>query len=298
MTANLRWYWNRIKSYVGRPRLVIQHKPVVLDGAERCEHPLFVLGAHRSGTSLVRRMLNAHPEISCPPESFFIAHYAAMLDDGFCIAGYDGFGYDREAMRKDLADKASALHEALRIARGKSIWADKTPRYLDDAEAIDRLFAGKPRYLLVYRHPLDIIHSLFKRGWKQNDIEDDFESALAYVREAIERLDAFHANHPERCARIEYGALCADTAGVLRVALEKIGLDYHPAMLEFGSKQHNFGLEDPVIRGNLEIKPSAGAWRSWKDGMRARAAEVFGKRALEDDYWGTSGPVSRSAGRK
>jgi hypothetical protein len=121
------WYWNRVKTYVGRPRMIVQTKPVVIGDDDRCESPIFIVGAHRSGTSLVRRLFNSHREIACPPESFFIANYAAMLDDRFVGAGYEAFGYSAEEARADIARKASELHEAYRIATGKSIWADKTP---------------------------------------------------------------------------------------------------------------------------------------------------------------------------
>lgn len=285
MKSGLRWYWNRIKSYIGRPRLIIQQKPVILDDHEPCQHPIFILGAHRSGTSLLRRMLNSHPEIACPPESFFIAHYAAMQDEELCIAGYDGLGYDREAMRADLARKASELHEAFRISQSKAIWADKTPQYLAIAEQIDVLFARQPRYLLIYRHPCDIVHSLHKRGWKQNEIEDDFDAALHYVHLSIKRLDAFFAAHPGRCARFDYKDLCCTTETTLRTALDQIGLAYDPAMLDFADRQHNYGLEDPVIHGQPKIKESSGAWRSWNSSQMERAIAIFGPRAREDIYW-------------
>lgn len=283
--TNAGWYWNRIKSYIGRPRTVIQQQAVIIRDDDICDRPLFILGAHRSGTSLLRRMVNSHPEIACPPESFMIAQYAKMMDDDLCRAGYDGFGYDLEAMRQDLEWRARSLHEAFRIAQGKQIWADKTPHYLSVADDIDRLFNRRPRYLLIYRHPCSIVHSIYKRGWKFNDIDDPFEAAIEYVRESMARLQEFESTHSDRCASIDYRQLCHDPERELRRSLEKLDLRYDSDMLDFGNKPHNFGLEDPVIRGKPTIEISEGAWESWSRAKKQRAAAAFGPRAMELDYW-------------
>ncbi len=279
------WYWNRVKTYLGRPRMIVQTKPVVIDDAQRCDNPIFIVGAHRSGTSLVRRLFNSHREIACPPESFFIANYAAMLDDRFVGAGYEAFGYSVDEARRDIARKASELHEAYRIATGKSIWADKTPQYTDHLEAIDRLYGGKARFVLVLRHPGDIVHSIYKRDWRFNDIADGFESALAHVKRSIDNLLAFEAKFPDRCTRIVYCDLCADPEAVLTPVLDRLGLEFDPGMLEFADKDHNFGLEDPVIRGTKSISLNSGAWRSLTLDQQARIVETFGPRADEALYW-------------
>lgn len=283
--SNLGWYWNRVKAYIGRPRLLVQEKPVILNEADFCESPLFIMGAHRSGTSLVRRMFNSHPDIACPPETFFIAEYARMLDDVLVLNGYESFGYDREAMRRDLARKASSLHEAYRLSQGKSLWADKTPRYVQQIEPIDRLFARKARFVLVLRHPADIVHSNYKRGWRFNDIDDFFESTLVYVKDSIDRLLAFEKAHQERCTRIVYRQLCDAPEATLRAALPRIGLTFHSDMLNFESKSHNYGLEDPVVRGKRVVELSAGAWRSWNTDQRQRAEAIFGRHILQDKFW-------------
>lgn len=265
--------------------MIVQTKPVVINDTDYCDTPIFIVGAHRSGTSLVRRLFNSHREIACPPESFFIANYAAMLDDKFVGAGYDAFGYSPEEARTDLARKASQLHEAFRIATGKAIWADKTPQYTDHLEAIDRLYAGKARFVVVLRHPGDVVHSIFKRNWRFNEIEDGFESALAHVKLSIDNLLAFEAKFPDRCTRIVYDELCADPETVLTQTLARLGLEFDPGMLDFADKDHNFGLEDPVIRGTKSIALNAGAWRSLTTAQQARIVETFGPQANETLYW-------------
>ena len=279
------WYLNRVRTWIGRPRLVKQRQAIPVAEHPRCEHPLLVLGAHRSGTSLLRRMLNSHPDIACPPESFFFEHYAKMQDDDFVVAGYDGLGFTASEMREDLARKASELHEAFRLAADKPIWADKTPQYLAHAEKIDRLFDRRPRYLMIHRHPCDIVYSLHSRGWKQNEVEDAFESQVVYVKEALANLESFHNAHPDRTARFSYEAMCDNPEEVLGRALEGVGLSFAPQMLDFASADHNFGVEDPVVRGQNTISYSGGHWRDWSRARIARVEEAFGKQIHAERYW-------------
>lgn len=289
----LLWYWNRMRNWLGRPRLVVQTRAVVLDDAARCREPVFIVGPHRSGTSLVRRLFNSHHAIACPPESFFIAHYAAMLDDSLVADGYAGFGASLAEMREDLARKAASLHEAYRMATGKHIWADKTPQYSSHLDPIDRLFDRRARFVIVLRHPGDVVHSIYKRGWRFNALADDFESALAHVRQSLDAVLAFEATQPDRCTRIVYEDLCVAPEQVLTAALARLGLPFDPGMLNFAGKPHNFGQEDPVVRGTSGITRQSGAWRSLSAARQQRLVEVFGPRIPADSYW--SGCRDRAA---
>lgn len=282
------WYYRRIRSYLGRPRIEVQTCAVLQSEIEQCEDPIFLIGPHRSGTSLVRRIFNSHPEIACPPESFVIEKYAAMLEDRHILAGYEGFGYDYNLMRRDLAFKASSLHEAYRIATGKRIWADKTPIYSLHLEAIDRLFAARPRYVLILRHPGDVVHSLYRRGWRLGEIDDDFEDALNHTHLCIEAILEFERRHPKRCVRIVYEELCDQPEQVLTATLQSMGLQYSSTMLRFFENAHNYGLEDPIVRGSEKILPSNGLWRSLSRSQQARIVATFGPRVEERNYWGGS----------
>ncbi len=283
--GNLGWHYNRIKSYIGRPRLIVQEKPVILNDKERCETPIFIIGVHRSGTSLVRRMFNSHPEIACPPETYFMENYVRLYETPSARTGYNAFGYDEEAMRDDLARKASDLHEAYRLSQGKKFWADKTPQYVEIIDGLDRLFDRKAMFFFVMRHPADIVFSIYKRGWRFNQVEDHFDSTIHHVRTGIDHMLAFEEEHGERSSRIDYRKLCIDPAKTLSDAMRKLGLEFHEDMLKFGDKSHNYGIEDPVVRGKKTVEASAGAWINLPDIQLQKLANSFGPQVLEEIYW-------------
>jgi hypothetical protein len=93
---------------------------------------------------------------------------------------------------------------------------------------------------------------------------------------------AFEARHPDRSVRVVYGDLCAQPESVLTEALAKLNLAFEPAMLAFAEQDHNFGLEDPVVRGTKAIRISTDNWQVLNKGQRDRLMETFGELMSTD----------------
>src|SRR5580765_1922451 len=70
-------------------------QPTGTDATGSCASPIFVVGCQRSGTSLLRRILDSHPSIACPPESKFILPAVQILRDRAALQGLDSMGYPR-----------------------------------------------------------------------------------------------------------------------------------------------------------------------------------------------------------
>ena len=279
MSNKFLWYSKRAISYVMRPRVVVQERAVIVDDRNICENPIFLIGVFRSGTSLVRRMFNSHSKIACPPETFYLPHYAAMLQDPMTMSGYEGFGYSEEEMRVDISRVASHLHEAYRISQDKPRWADKTPQYVWHLDSLDKMYGGNARFVMIRRHPFDIAFSITSRGWKFNDIEDIFESNLVYVRDSISKMEEFRTKNSSKCVDLSYQSLTANPTAELTRVLRFLGEEFEPSMLDYHKKNHNVGLEDPMVRGTKGIKKSAENWRSWSAEEKERARAILGPTA-------------------
>jgi hypothetical protein len=264
--AHVRKLLRQVRSFVGRPRVVVQQTPVVLDDVNACENPIFLIGIHRSGTSLTRRMFNCHENIACPPESFFLQHYATLLRDNDSFLGFEGMGFGREAALKELRRAAGRFHEAFRQAEGKPRWADKTPQYVFFVNELIEIFGPQAKFVVIFRHPFDIVTSIYHRRWRLMNFTDDlFENTVLYVAEAHRQQLVFLARYPEQTRPLFYEALCQAPDSSLKPLLEWLGEPWDPRMLDFAGGQHNRGTEDPVVLGMHTIELNSGTWETLSD---------------------------------
>jgi len=118
--------------------------------------PLIVLGVRRSGTTLLRVILDRSPGIAIPDETFFIPQLAhrhrgtvdpeSFLDDLRRFPRLAAWGLSADdlacRLRRDLSigEAISAVFDAYASSRGKPRWGDKTPMYMRNLGLLDRLF--------------------------------------------------------------------------------------------------------------------------------------------------------------
>jgi hypothetical protein len=230
--------------------MVIQTRAVPLLQAELCASPIFLVGVHRSGTSLCRRIIDSHTHIACPPETHFLTHFATLSQDGPCEAGFGGLGFgNRSEFLQELRRWSSQYHEAYRLAKAKLRWADKTPDYVWVLPQLDEIFGGDARYVMIFRHPLEVVHSIFVRGWRLREYHKELLLNCAYyVADGIKRQLAFARQHSKRCYRLYYEDLVQHPEPVLRAVFEFLGEPWEPRVLAFDEFDHNFGTEDRVMR--------------------------------------------------
>jgi hypothetical protein len=138
-----------------------------------------VVGVGRSGTTLLRLMLDAHPELAIPPETGFLLPLfersadlpalapceLARLVTGFHTWGDFGLpaaGYERELLRLDpfsLADGVRLFYRLYARRHGKSRWGDKTPVYGRHLPAVRQLLP-ESRFVHLLRDGRDVALSL------------------------------------------------------------------------------------------------------------------------------------------
>jgi len=267
-----------------RERVVIREV-----NAAECQRlrPGFVIGVYRSGTTLLRFVLDSHPNIAVPPESNFLIGVAHLLHDEWYRKGLAGVGVDDARLVARLRDFAGNILDTYALAKGKRCWFDKTPGYVEILDTVDTLFGTDCRYIMLYRHGLDVATSMSRM--QQDDVQrgpgrrytqlypDSIRLCnAAYWAEQCEKMLSFEAAHPEQCHRLLYEELATDPAQHLPGLFEFLDEPWDPVVLRFSEQSHDYGLQDYKILETQGFRPSVGTWGDWPADELDRAREIVG----------------------
>jgi hypothetical protein len=200
-------------------------------GDRLIEAPVFVICTLRSGSTLLRVLLDSHSQIRSPHE-LHLRYVSVHFDQKWSERSMKEMGLDPRAAEYLLWDRL--LHREL-TASGKSIIADKTP---NNVFVVDRLREAWPdaRFIFLLRHPGAIARS--RQAYKG-------EGADAGVVRYCEALEAARQTYDGHTVR--YEDLTADPERELRRICGFLGVPYEPTMLDYGKVDHGrykFGLGD------------------------------------------------------
>jgi protein-tyrosine sulfotransferase len=253
--------------------------PGLLEGSQAgssCDPPIFILGSVRSGTTLLRYILDTHPSICCPPESKFIAGVEAFIKAPQVLAGLSSMGFTQRDIKRELKQLVSRFFELYAQRSKKRRWADKTPSYYKRLWLIEELFDRQPLYVLLVRHPLDSISSL-----EENVGVDDPDVGVGeminrygtgryawakYWLEVNYVLMAFASGAPERAKIITYEGLVSQTVPTVRDLFAFLGEALPEDLISkvFTTRRYK-GFGDHKIATTSRIHTdSVGRWRTWK----------------------------------
>ena len=253
--------------------------------------PLIVLGVRRSGTTLLRVMLDRNEALAIPDESYFVPQLArrhrgtiapeAFLDDLRRLPTLVEWGLSPDAVARRLrpgmttGDAIAAVFETYAAERGKPRWGDKTPLYMQHLPLLERLFPDA-RFAHLIRDGRDAALSflsvpdgIMTEGWGHPSDAAGFACQWATEVRAAQGLG--ERVGPERYLELRYERLVADPETELRCVCTFGGLEYDDAMLgyvgqtESARKEHQQRLKEP---------PRVGV-RNWRTEMSAQDRAAF-----------------------
>lgn len=261
--------------------------------SEPAHRRLVILGFPRSGTTLLARLLDGHPDISAPPETGILSAAGRFLTELDAVEGPPLGVLTGLAMAGiPPADVQAALRGMLfgfhdRIADGAPVWVEKTGTDIFHLETLEPLLAGHVGFVCITRNPLDVVASNIDLARTMGAQLTELHNATRGInsecdgiaRAWIDRqqaLDAFTARHVDACFSLRYEDLLADPQIMLARLLAFIGLQGDPeAMIAAAfSPASRIGLGDFRIDETSGPRPMVeGGWR--KRLPRAAAARIL-----------------------
>ncbi len=266
---------NRIKRIINPPPF--REKIIVKTvGKAKLTHspPCFLIGVYRSGTTLLRFVLDSHSNIAVPPETNFLYDLARMWRSEWIMKGLAGAGVDEEGMKNLLETFAGGVLDNYAVAKGKGRWIDKTPAYTEILDFLDYLYGEECKYIMLYRHGLDVANSLASiyekgdLGGPAKLFADEMTGSpkvifTRYWTFQCENMLSFEESHPGQCHRIHYEYYASDPDRYLPPLFDFLGEPWEPDVLKFYEQQHDFGLQDSHIASTKAFIPRKGSYKNW-----------------------------------
>jgi hypothetical protein len=265
---------------------------------ERVDPPVsefFIVGCPRSGTTLLRRMLDSHSEIAVTPETHFGANYvrerdrfgveggpsarSALLDEFCRSACFREMAIDESRFRARAESDPKDPWLPLRIAmqdfgrlRKSIIVGEKTPSHAVQIEALSEAFPNA-RFLILRRDPRAVVASWHKTTWSKRTSTEVSEKWRRYsqaLRHACRSL-------PGRCLELRYEELVSDPTALLKTICDFLGTAFDPRMLFY--HERNASSRDEGVDNELTFEPPnpsrIDAWRAETPARELRRIEAI-----------------------
>ena len=237
------------------------------DGAG--DDPVFVLCAGRSGSTLLRFLLDAHPDLACPPETR-LPWLARQLATAWTViedAGPSGPSANGSSADAGIsAPVAAGLRRSLDPMmtsylrrRGKRRYCDKSLGAAQHAGLLLKIWP-QARFICLYRHPMDVIASgieaspwgLTSYGFEPyiGSPPDNNVAALArYWLDYTTSIVAAEEHFTDHCLPVRYEDLVTDPDAQIARIFEFIGATPAPGIVArcFGPGHQRFGPGDYKI---------------------------------------------------
>jgi hypothetical protein len=209
--------------------------------------PFFIVGCDRSGTTMLRLILDGSPDVAIPTESMILVDFAGRAGDALASDeefdrlagavwrhpkvrewGLPGGPPLRQGRTGPDAYRAALEAPFLAYAalHGKPRWADKTPYYVGELDRVKRVFP-EARIVNLVRDGRDVALSLLRVPFGPGNVW----AAARQWRAAIDAGDTASARYGEDVLTIRYEDLVSDPEPVVRRVCEFCEIAYEPGML-------------------------------------------------------------------
>jgi hypothetical protein len=270
--------------------------------------PVLVLGVRRSGTTLLRVMLDRNPALAVPDESYFIPTLVrrhgdrpdpdAFVDDLRRLRTLREWEIEPHEVRErlhagvSLGEAVSAIYEAYAAKRGKERWGDKTPMYMQHLRLLERLFPAA-RFVHLIRDGRDAALSFLgmpegvaTQTWAYPRSPAGF---ACQWRDEVEAARSLGRRVGNRYLEVRYEALVNDAETELRRICDFAELPWDARVLDYAG---TVDLSGKPHQQSLARPPTPGL-RDWRRELAARDREQFEAIAgdlLADLGYEESGP--------
>ncbi|MBS0225096.1 MAG: sulfotransferase [Proteobacteria bacterium] len=241
--------------------------------------PIFIVGMHRSGTTLLEQLLGAHPDVRDIGELYDFTSAMRHETDCHCRGVIDPTLVERTlATAPDYAAVGKKYLEGLNWRLGaERMFTDKLPSNFLNIGFIAQALPGA-RILHMTRDPVETCFSNLRELFSDaNPYSYDQIEIAEYYAMYRELMAHWKARFPGRILDIDYGRLTADTGTVMEEVSDFCGLEFVPGMMDTNSSRRSVATASAVQVREGVVRRDVPKWKPYERDLQplmSRLAEL------------------------
>ncbi|MGN7725785.1 tetratricopeptide repeat-containing sulfotransferase family protein [Luteimonas sp. 22616] len=217
--------------------------------------PIFIVGMHRSGTTLLEQLLDGSPQVRGIGELYDFTSAMREATDHHCRGVIDATIVERAA-GADLADAGRRYLQGIAWRlEGEPFFTDKLPSNFLNLDFICRALP-QARILHMVRDPVETCFSNLRELFSDaNPWSYDQLELAAYYRQYRRLMAHWHTVWPGRILDVDYARLTREPEAVMREVAAFCGIAFDPAMLEHRSRSRGVATASAVqVRDRVTVR--------------------------------------------
>lgn len=237
--------------------------------------PIFIVGMHRSGTTLLEQMLAGHSQVRTIGELYDFVSAMRHATDHHCKGVIDETIIERGS-RADLSMAGRRYLESVAWRLGdRRLFTDKLPSNFLNIGFIVRALPHS-KILHMVRDPVETCFSNLRELFSDaNPYSYDMVELAEYFNLYRELMASWHEKFPGRILDVHYSKLLAEPATELHRVAHFCGIDFEESMLELESRQRSVVTASAVqVRSEIQVRerPKWAPYEMWLQPLIERLA--------------------------
>lgn len=238
---------------------------------------IFLLSQPRSGSTLLQRILGAHPQIFTSPEPWIMLHPAyAFSADGHQAeynakaalrasqAFMDSIPNSQELYLNGIRNTYLQLYDAARTPKNAMYFLDKTPRYYFIVNELQSLFP-RAKFIILFRNPIAVLSSIFNT-WGQETWNSIYKYRDDLLKAPHCLIDGSHSTSSQSIV-VQYEDLTSNPHLTIKKCCEFLELDFVPDMINYGKYNFPKSYFGDIKEINSQNQPTAKNEAKWKQNL-------------------------------
>jgi hypothetical protein len=230
--------------------------------------PVFIVGMHRSGTTLLEQLLSGHDDICPGGELYDFTSQLRFSADHHCSTELDlrivqaSADFDYDAIGKGYLDSVDWRRSGQRFV------TDKLPSNFLNIGFILRALPGA-KILHMSRDPMETCFSNLREPFSETTCRYSYDQTelASYYRQYFSLMQHWRQCFPGRIHDVTYAALATDPAAELKRVTAYLGIEFQPAMLDTESASRSVSTASAVQvrqKPGLPLRPT---WQPYRDDL-------------------------------